>query len=164
MGMALPWPYPIWNVLRRKYLVSAFSLSDLADRIGVPRHNLEQTVEQYNSFAATGKDLQYHRGENAYDQFYGDPTVKPNPNLRPCERGPFYALPIYPGNVSTLFGLLTNKDAQVLNKSAEIIPRLFAVGCDQNSVFKGAYAGGGSRIGPVMTFSYRAGLKLAGKN
>jgi succinate dehydrogenase/fumarate reductase flavoprotein subunit len=162
MGMALPWPYPIGNLLRQGYLISAPTISALANKIGVPLQNLEQTVSKYNSFASTGKDLEYNRGANAYDQFYGDPAVKPNPNLRPCEKGPFYALPLYPGNVSTLYGLITNTDAQVVDKKGQVIEGLYAVGCDQNSVFKGAYPGGGSSIGPGMTFGYRAGLKLAG--
>ncbi|KAL2847565.1 FAD binding domain-containing protein [Aspergillus pseudoustus] len=161
MGMALPWPYPIWQLLRRGYLEHAPTISALADKIGVPRVNLERTIEQFNSFAATGKDLEYSRGANEYDRFYGDSSVKPNPNLGACQRGPFYALRIYPGNVSTLFGLATNTDAQVLDARGNPIAGLYAVGCDQNSVFGGAYPGGGSSIGPGMTFGYRAGLSLA---
>jgi succinate dehydrogenase/fumarate reductase flavoprotein subunit len=161
MGMALPWPYPIWRLLRQGYLISAPTIPALAEKIGIPVGQLEQTVSEYNSYAETGVDTQYHRGENAYDRFYGDPQIEPNPNLRPCMTGPFYALPIYPGNVSTLYGLITNNDAQVLDQNDCVVEGLYAVGCDQNSVFKGAYPGGGSSIGPGMTFAYRAGRKLA---
>ena len=28
-------------------------------------------------------DSDFHRGESAYDRYYGDPTITPNPNLRP---------------------------------------------------------------------------------
>ncbi|EXJ63256.1 uncharacterized protein A1O5_11577 [Cladophialophora psammophila CBS 110553] len=161
MGMALPWPYPIWKLLRQGYLISAPTISALAEKIGIPVQTLEQTVSEYNSFATTGIDTQYHRGENAYDRFYGDPQVQPNPNLQPCTTGPFYALPLYPGNVSSLYGLLTNNDGQVLDQNGQTIKGLYAVGCDQNSVFKGAYPGGGSSIGPGMTFGYRAGRRLA---
>ncbi|KAK5047276.1 hypothetical protein LTR84_006798 [Exophiala bonariae] len=161
MGMALPWPYPIWRLLRQGYLISAPTIAALAEKIGVPVTNLEQTVSDHNSFAKTGVDTQYHRGENEYDSFYGDPQVQPNQNLQPCATGPFYALPIYPGNVSTVYGLITNKDAQVLDQKGVVVAGLYAVGCDQNNVFKGAYPGGGSSIGPGMTFGYRAGRKLA---
>ena len=162
MGMALPSPYPIGRLLRQNYLLQAPTIPDLAQKIGVPVDTLQETVAEYNSFARTGQDTQFHRGETIYDQFYGDPIIQPNSNLRPCETGPFYALPLYPGNVSTLYGLNTNVDAQVLDEQGQAIDGLFAVGCDQNSVFKGAYPGGGSSIGPGMTFGYRAGLKLAG--
>ena len=162
MGMALPSPYPIGKLLQQKYLLSASTISDLAEQIGVPKKDLEQTVKQYNQFAKTGKDLEYHRGEEVNDRFYGDPTVSPNPNLAVCENGPFYALPLYPGNVSTIYGLSTNQDAQVLNEDGLPVPGLYAVGCDQNQVFKGVCPGAGSSIGPGMTFGYRAGLKLSG--
>ncbi|KAK5305172.1 hypothetical protein LTR99_004238 [Exophiala xenobiotica] len=161
MGMALPWPYPIWRLLRQGYLISAPNIFALAQKIGVPAPELEQTIAEYNSFAKTGIDTQYHRGENSYDRFYGDPQSQPNPNLQPCMTGPFYALPLYPGNVSILYGLITNNDAQVLDQHGQVIAGLYAVGCDQNSVFKGAYPGGGSSIGPGMTFGYRAGRRLA---
>ncbi|CAK7207929.1 hypothetical protein SEUCBS139899_010744 [Sporothrix eucalyptigena] len=84
MGMALPSPYPIGRLLRQGYLISASSIAELAAKINVPVTSLEETVAQCNGFAQTGKDLQFHRGDNAYDQFYGDPTVKPNSNLGPC--------------------------------------------------------------------------------
>jgi succinate dehydrogenase/fumarate reductase flavoprotein subunit len=161
MGMALPWPYPIWRLLHQGYLISAPSISTLAAKINVPSASLEETVAQCNIFARTGKDLQFHRGDNVYDRFYGDPTVKPNPNLGPCVQGPFYALPIYPGNVSVFYGLDTDEDAKVLNNRGKPIPGLYAVGLDQSPVFKGTYPGGGASIGPGMTFGYRAGLSLA---
>ncbi|KAF2764747.1 hypothetical protein EJ03DRAFT_355496 [Teratosphaeria nubilosa] len=161
MGMALPWPYPIGNLLRKGYLISGPTIASLAEKIGIPPQDLEKTVADYNSFARNGRDLHYGRGDNIYDRFYGDSNITPNPNLRPCERGPFYALPIYPGNVSTMYGLITNIDGQVLDQHGKVIEGLYAVGCDQNSVFKGAYPGGGSSIGPGMTFGYRAGRKIA---
>ncbi|KEF55570.1 uncharacterized protein A1O9_08320 [Exophiala aquamarina CBS 119918] len=161
MGMALPSPYPIWRLLQQGYLISAPTIAALADKIGVLAANLERTISDHNSFAKTGIDTQFHRGENDYDRFYGDPRVQPNHNLRACATGPFYALPLYPGNVSTVYGLITNTDAQVLDQKGDVIPGLYAVGCDQNNVFKGSYPGGGSSIGPGMTFGYRAGRKLA---
>jgi len=77
-----------------------------------------------------------------------------NSNVGFCRVGPFYALSIYPGNVSTLYGLDTNENAQVLGQDGKPIEKLYAVGLDQNHVFRGAYPGGGSSIGPGMTFGY----------
>lgn len=91
MGMALPWPYPIWRLLHHGYLISAPSISELAAKIDVNPVHFQKTVEDYNRYGETGRDLEFHRGENEYDRFYGDPSVKPNPNLRPCVQGPFYA-------------------------------------------------------------------------
>jgi succinate dehydrogenase/fumarate reductase flavoprotein subunit len=157
MGMALPWPYPIGRLIRQGYLIQAPSIDALAEKIAVPKAALNQTVAECNQNAATGKDPEFHRGENIYDQFYGDLEVKPNPNLGPCKDGPFYALPLYPGNVSTIFGLETDRDGRVMKGDGEAVRGLFAIGCDANSVMRGAYPGGGSSIGPGMTFGYRVG-------
>jgi succinate dehydrogenase/fumarate reductase flavoprotein subunit len=160
MGMALPAPYPIFRLLQQGYLIKAPSIIALAEKIGIDAATLEKTVAICNLNAKKGVDPEFHRGENIYDQFYGDPSVTPNPNLGQCSEGPFYALPLYPGNVSTMFGVKTDADARVINKDGNHIPGLFAVGCDQNSVMRGAYPGGGSSIGPGMTFGYRAGMYI----
>jgi succinate dehydrogenase/fumarate reductase flavoprotein subunit len=163
MGMALPFPYPIGKVLRQGYLISANTIEELARKIEVPAENLVDTVEKMNKYAATGVDLDFHRGETIYDKFYGDANVKPNPSLGFIRRAPFYALPLYRGGVATIFGLKTNVDSQVLNAEGKPIDGLYAVGLDQNSVVRGKYPGGGSSLGPGMTFAYRAGMHIAGK-
>jgi len=161
MGMALPAPYPIWKLLSQGYLIHAPTLAELAQKLDISADVLAETVVRCNKFAESGVDDEFHRGENIYDNFYGDANVTPNPNLGKCEVGPFYALPLYPGNVSTIFGLKVDEDARVINKDGNPVEGLFAVGCDQNSIMRGAYPGGGSSIGPSMTFGYRAGLFLA---
>ena len=36
---------------------------------------------------ASGVDEDFHRGESAYDKYYSDPTVKPNPSLHAIDQG-----------------------------------------------------------------------------
>jgi succinate dehydrogenase/fumarate reductase flavoprotein subunit len=164
MGMALPWPYPIWNVLRQGYLISAKIVPELTGKIGIPQDELVKTVKEANKMAESGIDPEFSKGSNTYDWFYGDPAVGlKNSNVGFCRVGPFYALPIYPGNVSTLYGLDANENAQVLGQDGKPIEKLYAVGLDQNHVFSGAYAGGGSSIGPGMTFGYVSAKQLIGR-
>jgi len=164
MGMALPAPLPVRHLIRQGYLIEAPSIEQLAHKIGVPADVLQQTVSQANENARKGKDPEFQRGGNAYDNFYGDPaTGLPNPNLGLCVKGPFYALPIYPGNVSSVYGVATNENAQALDSQGKPIPGLYAIGLDQNSVMRGTYPGGGCSIGPSMTFGYRSALHVAGK-
>jgi succinate dehydrogenase/fumarate reductase flavoprotein subunit len=163
IGMALPWPYPVSHLIRQGYLIKSPTLEGLAERIGVPADSLRSTVRQMNDYARTGVDLDFGRGNSSYDRFNGDANSgTPNPNLGPCSKPPFYALPLHAGNVSTMYGLAVNENAQALNKAGTPIARLYAVGLDQNSIFKGHYPGGGSSIGPAMTFGYRAALHMAG--
>ena len=163
MGMALPFPYPIGRILRQGYLIEAATIQELARKIEVDPDTLVDTVNKMNAYAASGVDLDFHRGETIYDKFYGDPNVKPNGSLGPILNGPFYALPLYRGNVATVFGLKTNVDAQVMDANGKTIDGLYAVGLDQNTVMRGTYPGGGSSLGPGMTFAYRAGLHVAGQ-
>ena len=125
-------------------------------RIGIDPDGLERTVVRFNRMAQQGKDEDFHRGESAYDRFYSDPRVKPNPNLGPLERPPFYATAIYPGELGTLGGLLTDEWGQVLHENGEPIPGLYATGNTSASVFGGTYPGPGSTLGPACTFAYIA--------
>jgi succinate dehydrogenase/fumarate reductase flavoprotein subunit len=164
MGIGLPAPYPVRHLIRNGYLIEAPDLQTLAAKIGVPVDALSRTVSNCNKYAAEGKDPEFHRGENAYDLMLGDHTTgMPNPTLGLCAKAPFYALPLYPGNVSTVYGLSTDENAQCLDKEGKPVPGLYAVGLDQNSVMCGTYPGGGSSIGPALTFGYRAGMHIAGK-
>ncbi|EXJ82875.1 hypothetical protein A1O3_06691 [Capronia epimyces CBS 606.96] len=164
MGLALAAPMPVRHLIRDGYLIEAPSIRELAQKIEVPAEELEKTVAAMNEYAKTGVDPEFHRGETIYDKFYGDPsTGLPNSSLGYCVRAPFYALPLYPGNVSSTYGIATNENAQVVDAKNQPIPGLYAVGCDSNSVMRGEYPGGGSSIGPGMTFGYVAGHQLAGK-
>ena len=92
----------------------AKSITQLAEQIGVDPEKLEATVSRFNTYAAKGEDPDFNRGEPAYDKMYGDPSVTPNPCLAPIDKGPFYAMPMYPGDIGTNGGLKTNAKAQVV--------------------------------------------------
>jgi len=105
MGMVLSWPYYISNLIRRGYLIGESTLDELARKIRVDTRALHHIVESCNEYARMGYDVGSNRGGNSYDNFYGDLAEKPNPNLGLCRKAPFYALRIYPGNVSTMWVL-----------------------------------------------------------
>jgi 3-oxosteroid 1-dehydrogenase len=117
---------------------------------------LLKTVERFNGFAKTGTDLDFQRGDSAYDRYYGDPTVKPNPCLAPIDQPPFYSVKMYPGDIGTKGGLVTDEKARVLKEDGTIIPGLYAVGNTSASVMGNTYPGPGGTIGPAMTFGFIA--------
>src|SRR5580692_8341889 len=149
---------------RRWYAAGAVfrapDLGKLAAAIGVDPDGLAQTVGRFNSFAAAGRDEEFHRGESAYDRYYGDPRVRPNPNLAPLARAPFYAVKIVPGDLGTKGGLRTDGRARVLRPDGRPIPGLYAAGNASAAVMGHSYAGAGATIGPAMTFGYLAALDL----
>jgi 3-oxosteroid 1-dehydrogenase len=91
-----------------------------------------------------------------FDRYYGDIHVKPNPNLAPIAKGPFYAMKLFPGDIGTKGGLLTDRDARVLDEAGQVISGLYCIGNNSASVMGPAYPGAGSTLGPAMTFAYRA--------
>ena len=86
-------------------IVTADTLEELAAKAGLPADALAATVERFNGFARSGVDEDFHRGESAYDRYYGDPTNKPNPNLGEISHGPFYAAKMVPGDLGTKGGI-----------------------------------------------------------
>jgi 3-oxosteroid 1-dehydrogenase len=140
----------------RQILVKARTWEVLAARSSLPATTLGATIERFNADATRGRDREFARGDSAYDRYYGDPKVTPNPNLGPLQRPPFYAMPIYPGDIGTNGGLATNEHAQVLDEKHDPIPGLYAVGNTAASVMGHSYPGAGGTIGPAMTFGFIA--------
>ena len=178
---------PVWFIFdqryRRKYLFGAFfpllpipkryfengyilrapTLADLAQLMGVDEMALQHTVARFNEFARTGRDLDFGRGESAYDNYYGDPTIRPNPNLAPLAQPPFYAVKMWPGDLGTKGGLVTDERARVLRPDGSAIPGLYAAGNSMASVMGNSYPGAGATIGPAMTFGYLAARDAASR-
>ncbi|MEU4701503.1 3-oxosteroid 1-dehydrogenase [Nonomuraea dietziae] len=140
----------------------AWTIGDLAAKIGVPSAALRQTVTRFNGFARTGKDLDFHRGDSVYDHYYTDPAVRPNSCLAPLWLPPYYALKIVPGDLGTKGGMRTDARARVLRADGSVIPGLYAAGNASGAVMGHSYAGAGSTLGPAMTFGYIAADDLAG--
>ncbi len=87
------------------YVFRADTLKELARKIDVPVQALLDTVAKNNEYAKTGIDPEFGKGMNIYDQFFGDPTVTPNPNIGPIDTAPYYAVPINAGDLGTKGGL-----------------------------------------------------------
>jgi len=143
-------------------LVKATTLADLALGIGADPATLKATVERFNGFARTGIDQDFGRGNSAYDRYYSDPLVHPNPNLGPLEKGPFTAIQLVPGDLGTKGGLVIDPDARVLHQDGSVIAGLYAAGNNSASVMGHTYPGPGSTLGPATVFGYRAARHLAG--
>ena len=145
-------------------LIKADSWAALAQQAGLPVAALEATIQRFNTMAKTGKDEDFRRGENAYDQYYGDPRVLPNVNLAPLDKPPFYAFRIYPGDIGTKGGLKTDVNGQVTDAEDKPIAGLYATGNTSASVLGRSYPGAGGTIGPAMCFGYLAARHAMGRN
>lgn len=142
-------------------IVKADTLEELATKTGLPTDAFGATIDRFNGFARSGVDEDFHRGESAYDRYYGDPTNKPNPNLGEIKNGPYYAAKMVPGDLGTKGGVRTDLVGRVLRDDDSVIDGLYAAGNVSSPVMGHTYPGPGGTIGPAMTFGYLAALDIA---
>jgi len=138
----------------------ADTLEGLASGIGVPSSSLRETVSRFNGFARNGRDADFGRGDSAYDNYYGDPTLS-QPTLDVIDRAPYYAVRIRAGDLGTKGGLVYNAHGQVLTPDGTVITGLYATGNTSSAVMGNDYAGAGATIGPAMVFGFIAARHAA---
>ena len=136
-------------------------MRELANLIGVPRERFLDTITRFNDGAHAGADPDFHRGQSAYDRYYGDPTITPNPNLRPLTKGPFYAVKMVLSDLGTCGGLRADDRARVLREDGTAIDGLYAVGNSAANVFGATYPGAGATIAQGLVFGYIAARDAA---
>lgn len=146
------------------FLKVADTIEELAVKTGIDPAGLKAEVEKFNRYCETGKDLDFNRGGRGYDNCFGDPTNKPNPNLGKIERPPFYAMELYPGDVGTSGGIVTDEHARVLKADGSPIPGLYATGNSTASVMGRCYPAAGASIGASFVFGWIAAHHAVGAN
>jgi succinate dehydrogenase/fumarate reductase flavoprotein subunit len=142
--------------------IRAGNFGELGERIGVPLSEFLQTMTRFNQNAAAGEDPEFGRGRSAYDRYYGDPTIKPNPNLRPLVNGPFYAVKMVLSDLGTCGGLRTDERARVLREDGAAIAGLYAIGNSAANAFGTTYPGAGATIAQGLVYGYIAARDAAG--
>jgi succinate dehydrogenase/fumarate reductase flavoprotein subunit/RNase P/RNase MRP subunit p29 len=161
LGMVRPGAKPASRALQPflndGYLTQATTLPELPQKLGIDAETLQSTVTRFNSFAASGVDLDFQRGTTAYQQNMGDVAwAGKNPNLGALTQAPFYAVRLYPGDIGASTGLATDTNARVLGADGLPIQGLYAVGNDMHSIMGGVYPAPGITIGPGIVFGYLA--------
>ncbi|QEN14405.1 3-ketosteroid-delta-1-dehydrogenase [Mycolicibacterium sp. ELW1] len=143
--------------------VRADDFGSLAARMGVPEENFRATVDRFNEDAFAGEDPDFGRGRSAYDRYYGDPTITPNPNLRPLIKGPFYAVKMVLSDLGTCGGLRADDRARVLREDGTVIAGLYAIGNTAANAFGHTYPGAGATIAQGLVYGYIAALDAAAR-
>ncbi|MEQ6900527.1 FAD-dependent oxidoreductase [Nocardioides sp. YIM 152588] len=142
-------------------MVKADSVEELARAIDVDPTRLRASVDRFNGFARAGVDGDFGRGNSAYDRYYSDPLVHPNPNLGPIEKGPFTAVRLVIGDLGTKGGVLTDAEGRALREDGSVIDGLYSAGNNSAAVMGRTYPGPGSTIGPAVVFGLRAARDMA---
>jgi succinate dehydrogenase/fumarate reductase flavoprotein subunit/Pyruvate/2-oxoacid:ferredoxin oxidoreductase delta subunit len=121
-----------------KHVIIANTIEELADKMGVEREVLVDTVKRYNELCEKGKD----------EDFY-----KPKKYMLPIEKGPFYATSHFLGMDGAFGGLSVNENMQVIGRKGAM-DNLFATGdtIGSNHINKG-----GERLTFVNEMSWAVG-------
>lgn len=143
--------------------VRADTLAELGAKMGVPVTSFTETMTRFNENACAGEDHDFGRGRGAYDRYYGDPTVTPNPNLRPLLEGPFYAVKMVLSDLGTCGGLRADERARVLREDGTAIDGLYAIGNTAANAFGATYPGAGATIAQGLVFGYVAAKDAAAR-
>lgn len=188
MWMGFP-PYPLRDSVPG-YLIKGDNLEEvtkeIARRLEKIKHstggfklednfleNLKATLFKFNEYATHGFDEDFGRGQTNYDKEWTTfpptlpgaewpPENSKNYTMYPLSQdGPYYAIMLAAGTLDTCGGPVINKNAQVLNTRKEPIKGLYGAGNCIASPTANAYWGGGSTIGPGMTFAYIAAQHLS---
>lgn len=105
-------------------LFMADSLEELAEKAGVCKEKMLQTVEEYNELCEGGCD----------SLFYKDSRF-----MRPITKAPFYAAKMRPGGYGTLGGIKVDHTMQVVSQDWHKIPGLYAAGTDTCTIYGDSY-------------------------
>jgi 3-oxosteroid 1-dehydrogenase len=151
------------GVIEQGAVVRGDTVADLAGQIDVPADALDHTVKRFNEFAVQGLDPDFGRGQSAYNVCLGDPGYKPNAALGPLDRAPYYAARVFPADVGTCGGVITNEHAQVIDEQDLVIEGLYATGNVTATVMGRTYLGAGGSIANTMVFGYVAARHAAGR-
>lgn len=138
------WGNDIDTLIAEGSVLKADTLEDLAKQMGADPATFVAEIEKYNSYCATGEDLDFGK-------------VKLG---GPIDVGPFYATIRTPSIHHTMGGLEINALTQVLNANGDVIPGLYAAG----EVTGGIHAGnrvGGNALVDIMVFGRIAGESAA---
>jgi len=146
------------------YLTVADTIEELAQKIGIDVEGFKAEIERFNGFAERGVDEDFQRGASHHNKQMGDPGHKPNASLGKIEKGPFYAVKIWPLDVGTSGGLVTDEYARVLKEDGSVIPGLYASGNITAPVVGPTYPGAGASIGGGIAFGYVAARHALGAN
>ena len=117
---------------------------------------IEETVATYNRAILAGEGGKLDPPRSLGRMFGESRAAETRVNLLPVAKPPFYAVQLWPRDVGTCGGLVTDEFARVLDACSNPIPGLYACGNATSSVCGPSYPGAGASIGASLTFGFIA--------
>jgi len=142
------------------------SLAELAQQTGIDARGLAATIAAFNGYCENGVDPEFQRGTHPWGAFMcGDAGQKPNPNLGPLLKPPFYAVALQrmAGGGIASTGLLVDEHCRAMGWDDRPIEGLYVAGNSVARMDNGALMQSGITNARGMTHGYLAGRHAAGK-
>jgi 3-oxosteroid 1-dehydrogenase len=163
--------YPFGSVMPGQDLpdglgVKADSIASLANMIGIDAQALASTVATFNGYCERGEDPEFKRGTHPWGVLMcGDPLQKPNGNLGPLRKPPFYAVELHrmAGGGIASTGVLVDRHCRAVGWDDQPIEGLYLAGNSVARMDNGAVMQSGITNARGMTHGYLAGRHAAGK-
>ena len=132
------------------WMVSADTVEELADKIGVDAERLAATVEKWNGYfdEAEPQDAEYLRDLSSCQRF---------------DTAPYYAVMTNSSFLVTVSGLTIDPDSRVLDRNEQPIAGLFATGNTSGGMFADQYPRNlpSTSVGRAVTTGFVAGRTAA---
>ncbi|MBI2735506.1 MAG: FAD-dependent oxidoreductase [Rhodospirillales bacterium] len=145
----------------KTWLTMAKTPRELASKIGLAPDALAATVERFNGFARSGRDLDYGRGRSDYEA----KLAKAIGLMAPIDNAPYVAIRCKPSILGTKGGVRTNERGQALRADGSVIAGLYCAGnVMANPVGTRTPSQVGTTLGPYMTWGFICANSIARDN
>jgi len=143
-------------------VLTATTMAELGEKLGIDGAELERTVARFNVHAADGEDPEFGRGTVPFVRSYaGDPSHEPNPNLAALADPPFFGMRLrIVGTGIGSSGVRIDGDGHVLDGRRAPIPGLFAIGSCAALTSSGTGYNSGFALGRGITLAYLVSQEL----
>lgn len=135
------------------WVKKADTIAELAERLDLPATALAETISRWNAFCVEGRDLDFHRGENSWEDYKAHGAQN---RLKPIDKPPYIGMSLNRSILGTKGGARTNERGQVVRPDGSIIAGLYAAGLAMANPIGTRAVGAGTTIGPNLTWGYIA--------
>jgi succinate dehydrogenase/fumarate reductase flavoprotein subunit len=134
--------------IAKGWIIKSDTLKELTEKTGMDAANLKAEIDQINQAVANGTADRFGRSPKGLRGVIGA-----------WDNGPYYAMRLYVGAISTMGGPERNERGQVVGYDGRPIPRLYEAGV-LGSIWGDHYGPAGANVG----ISVLAGGRIAGRN
>jgi hypothetical protein len=138
------------RMVKEGRFVRAYSITELAEGLGLPLGELEKTVARYNELF-----------DNQWDEDFG----KESHRLSELRKPPYYGARACAFLLATVDGIRIDEYMNAIDENCNPIPGLYVIGNDSGGYYANTYINlvTGGCAGRNMTFARRAARIIAGK-